>query len=121
MEYEVKEYLNLLIGALEQEEFFEQCPIRKDLLREGFLNKMESNLYTRGDYHLTDADVNDVWEEVVKQHIGEMIAQALNDGDLKIAGVDSNGELLYEIPIEQTQMVTAKFERLGPYGTYCLN
>ena len=121
MEYEAKEYLDMLIGALENEEFFDHCPISRDLMRNGFTNKIKSNLNTRGDYHLTDTDINDVWEECVKLHIANSIAEALQEGAIEIAGVDANGELMYEIPVAQTQTVTGYFERIGPYGPFSLN
>ena len=121
MEYEVREYLNMLIGALDEQNFFDHCPISRDLMERGFSNKIKSNLNTRGDYHLTDDDINDVWEDCVKTHVADTIAEALQEGALEIKGVDSNGELLYDIPAAQTQTVSAKFERLGPYGSYCLN
>jgi hypothetical protein len=122
MEYEVKEYLDMIMEGLENENFFSTCPIAPSLMRKELLKRMEYNLDTRADYRLTDFDVTEVFERCISIHIDESIADALHEGILEIKGVDPNGDILYGlVEPKETQMVSAKFERMGPYGSYCLN
>lgn len=122
MEYEVKEYLDMIMGTLKDHKFFETCPFDPNLMKSELLKRMEHNLDTQANYRLTDQDILEVFDRCISIHVDESIQEALDAGVLEITGVDPNGELIYGLADQkETQTVTAKFERLGPFGTYCLN
>ena len=121
MEYEVREYVDMLMEGLQEQLFFEQTPIAPELMRKEILNKIDRNLNSIGDYRLSESDMIDVYDKCVEIHIADSIAQALLDGDIEIKGIDPDGELLYGPKEIQTQTVTAYFERIGPYGPWSLN
>lgn len=124
----IQEYLQDILNVMEEEKFFETTPISRKVMVDCLLKAMDRNLDTKGDFHLTEQDMIDVYEAAVNVHISDAIADCLQNGFIEITGVDPNGELIYGLTdsgqkeIEpQCEVLTAKFERLGPFGTYCLN
>lgn len=125
---EVQEYLQDILALLEEEKFFETTPISKKVMTDCLLKAMDHNLDTKGDYRLDEQDMLDVYQKAFETHIANAIADALQEGIIEITGVNPDGELIYGITeagrkeLEpQGEVLTAKFERLGPFGTYCLN
>jgi hypothetical protein len=126
----VQEYLNQIISALEEERFFDIAPISKKVMIDCLLKAMDRNLDTTGDFRLSDKDFQDVYHSAVNRSVSDSITDCLQEGLIEITGVDPNGELIYGLtedgrkeiePVSKDQVLTAKFERLGPFGTYCLN
>ena len=123
-----REYFQSIINLLEEEKFFETTPISKKVMRDCVIKAMDHNLDTKGDYRLDEQDMINVYQKAIETHIAESIADALQEGLVEITGVDPNGELIYGITeagqkeLEpQGHMISAKFERIGSFGPFCLN
>lgn len=126
----IQEYLQDILNVMEEEKFFETTPISRKVMVDCLLKAMDRNLDTKGDFHLTEQDMIDVYENAVNVHISDAIADCLQNGFIEITGVDSEGDLIYgltdagqkEIYSESdSHMVTAKFEQIGPFGPFSLN
>lgn len=127
---EVQQYLQDILDIMEEEHFFEMSFISKKTMADCLLKAMDHNLDTKGDYRLSEQDLLAVHQKALETHIADSIAEAVQEGLIEITGVAPNGELIYglsenfqkELESEsKEQVLTAKFERLGPFGTYCLN
>lgn len=124
----IQEYLQDILNVMEEEKFFETTPISRKVMVDCLLKAMDRNLDTKGDFHLTEQDMIDVYETAVNVHISDAIADSLQNGFIEITGVDPNGDLIYGITeagrkeLEpQGHVVTAKFEQIGSFGPFCLN
>ena len=124
----IQEYLQDILNVMEEEKFFENTPISRKVMVDCLLKAMDRNLDTKGDFHLTEQDMIDVYETAVNVHIANAIADSLQEGLIEITGVDPNGDLIYGITeagrkeLEpQGHVVTAKFEQIGSFGPFCLN
>ena len=124
----IQEYLQDILNVMEEEKFFETTPISRKVMVDCLLKAMDRNLDTKGDFHLTEQDMIDVYEAAVNVHISDAIADSLQNGFIEITGVDPNGDLIYGITeagrkeLEpQRHVVTAKFEQIGSFGPFCLN
>ena len=126
----IQEYLQDILNVMEEEKFFETTPISRKVMVDCLLKAMDRNLDTKGDFHLTEQDMIDVYEAAVNVHISDAIADCLQNGFIEIAGVDSEGDLIYgltdtgqkEIDSNlNSHTITAKFEQIGSFGPICLN
>ena len=124
----IREYLQTILDHLEEEKFFESTRISKKLMRDCLIKAMEHNLDIKCDYQLDEQDMIDVHQKAFNIHISGVIADILQEGIIEITGVDPNGELIYGITeagqkeLEpQGHMISAKFERIGSFGPFCLN
>jgi hypothetical protein len=92
---------------------------------------MDHNLDTKGDFHLSESDITEAYDNAVSEEVDEFLQNAMQDGILDIAGVDDEGQLIYQLSDQgkeiakgfdnQTMIVTAKFERFGNFDPHCLN
>ena len=126
----IQEYLQDILNVMEEEKFFETTPISRKVMVDCLLKAMDRNLDTKGDFHLTEQDMIDVYEAAVNAHVSDAIAECLQNGFIEITGVDPNGELIYGLTDSGQKeigsdpdghMVTAKFEQIGPFGPFSLN
>ena len=125
---EVQQYLRDILDIMDEEHFFEMSFISKKTMADCLLKAMDHNLNTKGDYRLSEQDLLAVQQKALETHISDSIAEAVQEGLIEITGVDPNGELIYGITeagrkeLEpQGQVITAKFERIGSFGPFCLN
>ena len=125
---EVQQYLQDILDIMDEEHFFEMSFISKKTMADCLLKAMDHNLNTKGDYRLSEQDLLAVQQKALETHISDSIAEAVQEGLIEITGVDPNGELIYGITeagrkeLEpQGQVITAKFERIGSFGPFCLN
>lgn len=125
---EVQQYLQDILDIMEEEHFFEMSFISKKTMADCLLKAMDHNLDTKGDYRLSEQDLLAVHQKALETHIADSIAEAVQEGLVEITGVTPDGELIYGITESgrkelepQGQVITAKFERIGSFGPFCLN
>ena len=124
----IREYLQTILDHLEEEKFFATTCISKKVMTNCLVKAMEHNLDIKCDYQLDEQDMIDVYQKAFNIHISEVIADSLEEGLIEITGLDPNGELIYGLTeagqkeLEpQGHMISAKFERIGSFGPFCLN
>jgi hypothetical protein len=127
----VEEYLQEIVDGLEEAGFFDLSFVSKGTLIKQFLKVMDHNLDTKGDFHLSESDITEAYDNAVSEEVDEFLQNAMQDGILDIAGVDDEGQLIYQLSDQgkeiakgfdnQTMIVTAKFERFGNFDPHCLN
>lgn len=127
----IEEYLREIVDGLEEAGFFNLSFVSKETLSLQFLKAMDHNLDTKGDFHLSETDITEAYDNAVSDTVDELLQNAMQEGIVDIAGVDDEGQLIYQLSEQgkeiakgfdnQSMIVTAKFERFGNFDPHCLN
>lgn len=126
-------FLLAVIDGLEADGFFKETGISKEALISQMLKVMNHNLDTTGSFYMTEDDIQIAAANAIADTIDVAMQDAMQNGDVDIAGVDDEGQLIYQLSDraqaelaelssgKQPIIVTAQFERFKDFEPHCLN
>ena len=94
---EIKNYVKAVINLLEEEDFFEKAGIFMDktIMKQFLTEAVTQNYDETGLPTLKENQLEEVIDKTNKFIIEETFQDLLQDGSIKIAGVDEDGNFLY--------------------------
>ena len=109
-----------IIEALMEAGYFNKDQLMDPIALFNQLEKASARKYKEtGETALSEDEITACYDKAVDAIVDQCIQTLLESGDVKIAGVDPNGELIYKStkPKDYTgHEVTAKFEQFLPNG-----
>jgi hypothetical protein len=131
MGIDMEQYLDEILAELDSVNFFDRPFIARPIIVDCLIKVMTKKLETTGEFLLNEQDLSEAYDEACSIYISDAIQQNLEDGLIKISGIDPNGELTYDITElgeeflnknHDAQMVKVRFQSIGdPFDPICLN